>query len=303
MESDYTYHYLGLGYVVLTVIDLEPWREFAVSFVGAEPNDSASVAGELRFKIDDRSWRIAVEPGRTDGIGVLGFEVRDRPALEEVRKRLEMAAIPGNYSPSPDELAMRSVAGLLRTEDPAGVAVEIFYGASSDYHFRPGADVSSFVTGDAGLGHAVIGVHNVDTCVEFYRDVLGFTVSDIFQRGASKAVFLRCSPREHNLALVELRPDARVPRLLHVMVEASRLDDVGKALDRAEARSVPVTVTLGQHTNDEMVSFYCSTPAAFDLEIGALGRRLPRSHPVTTMLVGDIWGHKVVPRAHQSSKT
>ena len=62
------------------------------------------------------------------------------------------------------------------------------------------------------------------------------------------------------------------------MFETTSLDDVGRALDRAIARGVPITSSLGRHRNDETVSFYMQSPAGCDVEIGWGG-----------VLIGDGW--------------
>jgi biphenyl-2,3-diol 1,2-dioxygenase len=77
--------------------------------------------------------------------------------------------------------------------------------------------------------------------------------------------FFHCNPRHHTLALVPLPAPKQ---LHHFMLQAQSIDDVGFALERAGAAKVPITATLGRHTNDHMVSFYARTPSGFDVEFG-----------------------------------
>ena len=42
----------------------------------------------------------------------------------------------------------------------------------------------------------------------------------------------------------------RQPAFLHLMIEVNDIDDVGAALDMCEQRNIPITTTLGRHSND-----------------------------------------------------
>ena len=104
----------------------------------------------------------------------------------------------------------------------------------------------------------------------FYRDVLGFRLSDIIRMRVSAQVsfdleFFHCNRRHHSLALM---PVPMPRRLHHFMIQAPTLDAVGFAMERAQAAGAPITATLGRHTNDHMVSFYARTPAGFEVEFG-----------------------------------
>src|SRR5919109_115648 len=61
-----------------------------------------------------------------------------------------------------------------------------------------------FVTGELGLGHVVLGRPDTDDLVHFYRDVLGFRVSDTVAIGPISLVFFHVNPRHHSLALAAI---------------------------------------------------------------------------------------------------
>jgi hypothetical protein len=52
------------------------------------------------------------------------------------------------------------------------------------------------------------------------------------------------------------------------------LDDVGRAYDFAQERNLPITLLLGRHTIDTLVSFYMRTASGFDIVFGAGGELL-----------------------------
>ena len=56
--------------------------------------------------------------------------------------------------------------------------------------------------------------------------------------------------------------------------EAKRLDDVGRAYDLAQERNLPITLSLGRHTMDTLVSFYMGSPSGFVIDFGAGGALL-----------------------------
>ncbi len=107
-----------------------------------------------------------------------GFEVADAATLDVLAARLEAHAVPVRREPA--ALAdQRCVRGLISFADPGGNRLEAFWGAAvADDAFRPGRSISGFRTGPLGMGHAVFHVKNIDDLLGFYRDVLGFGVSD-----------------------------------------------------------------------------------------------------------------------------
>ena len=62
--------------------------------------------------------------------------------------------------------------------DP-GASARGFHGAeTAAAPFVPGRAISGFRTGPLGMGHVVLNVDSIDPLLPFYRDVLGFRVSD-----------------------------------------------------------------------------------------------------------------------------
>jgi 2,3-dihydroxybiphenyl 1,2-dioxygenase len=185
------------------------------------------------------------------------------------------------------------VTELLRFRDPWGHVHELFCGAPHDFdaEFVSPAGASGFVT-EHGMGHLLLTVPDCARAESFYTRALGLRVTDRMDMGGGRAaVFLRASPRHHSLALTDVLPQ---PGLHHFMLEARRLEDVGRAWDRVQDRGVPIQMTLGQHANDPLVSFYVETPGGFGVELGWNGMLIDEA----TWSVrefggrGEIWGHR-----------
>ena len=57
---------------------------------------------------------------------------------------------------------------------------------------------------------------------------------------------------------------------------------------------VPITMGLGQHSNDRMFSFYVRTPSGFEVEYGWNGIQIDEASWTVTEFGGrgDLWGHR-----------
>lgn len=80
----------GLGYLGVTSPDLAPWRAFASELIGLAPVSTSAV--QLRFRMDERGWRLAVHRGARAGLAYAGWEAADRDSVDEVAARLRAAA-------------------------------------------------------------------------------------------------------------------------------------------------------------------------------------------------------------------
>lgn len=275
--------YLGLG-----VADTGAWLSFATDVLGLMP---AQKAGDTRLRVDEKAWRIAMEESPADDLVYAGIEVDSESALHALAQRLGTAGVEC-LALTADELAARETRSGFRFADPDGLRLEIVHGlADADTPFQSGVG-ANFVTGDEGLGHIVLAVSDLDRALAFYER-LGFERSDFItaQMGPDfvlRIAFLHCNSRHHSLALAQL-PGGK--RLNHLMVEMTELDDVLRAHRRSLDRGGP-TGGLGRHTNDEMLSFYATTPAGFDVECGFGGRKIEENWKVREYDAISFWGHE-----------
>jgi 3,4-dihydroxy-9,10-secoandrosta-1,3,5(10)-triene-9,17-dione 4,5-dioxygenase len=275
----------GLGYIAIGVSDVDRWRSYAALLGTMVVPDETG----FRMRIDERPFRVLVRGnGGADALAFAGWELPDAAALERAGAELEAHGAEVD-SASVEECAERHVRGLIRTTDPSGVALELFHGPILDHQpFVSPTGVSGFVTGSLGMGHIVLGTPQFDESLHFYTEMLGFRVSDFWRPGGTDVAFLHCNPRHHSLALVP----APAPALYHFMLEARTLDDVGYALDRHLDSGTPISMGLGKHTNDRMVSFYSRSPSGFDVEFGCGGLQIDDSTwTVTEITAPSFWGH------------
>ena len=277
-----------LGYLGFGVSDFDAWNTFATKVLGLMPGEAH------RYRTDSQAWRIALEPGQDD-LAYMGFEVAGSVELEAVRCRLREANIAVEDGDAP-LVKERGVTKLIRCKDPDGLAVEVYFGPSerTEAPFSSPAGVSGFLTGEQGIGHVVLTTADIAKARAFYQDVLGFRLSDIitmrFGPNSFEMEFFHCNPRHHTLALIPLPAPKRMH---HFMLQANAMDDVGFALERAEAAKVPITSSLGRHTNDQMISFYARTPSDFEVEFGYGARVVDdATWRVSRYDAPSTWGHK-----------
>jgi len=201
---------------------------------------------------------------------------------------------------------VRGVLELFRCKDPSGLPLEFFFGAETSEAPFQSPSGARFVTSSAGktlgMGHVVLFVDEAKATMDFYMGILGFEHSDSIISGYMGATFTHTNPRHHSLGFGAARGPMK-RGLEHFMLEVDSLDVVGRALDRLTKAGVPITVTLGKHTNDLMTSFYLRTPSGCDLEYGVGGRLLDESWIPTWFRSPSIWGHRRVPLATGTPQT
>jgi 3,4-dihydroxy-9,10-secoandrosta-1,3,5(10)-triene-9,17-dione 4,5-dioxygenase len=291
MEAQPMSHISALGYLVVRG-PLEPWCRFGTDVLGAQLVEDAD-GGRIRFRTDDRAWRIEVQDGAPgpDALVALGFEVADEPALDSLAAQLQAAAVP--VKEDRELAAARRVRRLLTFHDIEGNAVEAFVGAESTKAPFVSPRGLRFVCGDLGLGHAFMFSRNGSASAEFYQSALGFRLSDTIAFGPENGYFLHCNPRHHSIAFAAV--PGPPPGLGHLMLEVDSLEAVGRALDIVNDGPYEVLMTLGEHSNDHMKSFYVNTPSGFSIEYGWNGRLVDDAHwKIAHYDAISVWGHQFV---------
>lgn len=277
----------ALGYIGVRSSRLDDWGSYATGLLGMQQVDRGGAT--RAFRMDNRKQRLVVAGDDGDGLDFFGWELADAAALDRLAARLEAHGIAVQRAPRTltDE---RHVADLIVFHDPAGNRLEAFHGpAIATEKFKPGRPISGFRTGPLGMGHAVINVENVEKLLPFYRDILGFHVTD-YGLKPYKLYFFHINGRHHSFAMV----GSGKTGLHHFMIELYSLDDVGQGYDLANLEDDRVAYTLGRHTNDHMTSFYSHTPSGFFIEYGWGGRVIDPAtwEPHETHDGPSFWGHE-----------
>ena len=285
----------SLGYLRIESADVAAWREFGVRILGMVEGRGPE-EGALYLRMDDFPARLVIVPGARERLLASGWEVAGAGELAAVGHALADAGVAVKAA-TPEELAARRVGEMLRFDDPAGNAIEVFCGAALEHRPAASSYGNQFVTGDMGMGHVVLPVAGAaDAALAFYTGVLGFRQRDSMRMPAEFVGgapgdppawfrFLGCCPRHHSLALAPMPAEAGI---VHLMIEVA-------ALDRCARRRAPLSASLGRHANDLMVSFYVRTPGGFDIEYGTDGRLVDDATWVSRESTAvSLWGHSFV---------
>ncbi|QOL80967.1 VOC family protein [Pseudooceanicola spongiae] len=275
----------SLGYIGIRSSRTEEWGGFATQLLGMQQVDRG--AGSAAFRMDDRKQRLMVTDVGSEGLDFMGWEVDSPAELDRLATRLENAGVAVRLE-SAALADQRLVGSLISFSDPDGNHIEVFCAPHiATDPFVPARPISGFKTGTLGMGHAVLHVTDAQALLPFYRDLLGFSVTD-YGMQPYQLYFFHLNGRHHSFAMV----GSGRKGLHHFMVELQSLDDVGQGYDLAQADG-NVAYTLGRHSNDHMMSFYATSPSGFFVEYGWGARVIDPDtwQPHETTDGPSYWGH------------
>ncbi len=275
-----------LSYVVISTPKLEAWCDMAANVVGLHV-DVVQPGASVRLRMDEKIQRLLLLSTDEKPTLVLGFEVEDEAALAKIAQDLNRAGYPV-ASGTPDEIALRGVAGMFYFTDPDGSRVEVACGLKiAGATLQPGRPIGGFRTGELGIGHVALGTAHHSAMGALYKDTLNFKVSD-YGDTLFPIEFLHINGRHHTLGLADTGKGATVH---HLMLEYNDWDDVGRAYDLALENPESIGVSLGRHINDHVTSFYLYTPDGWMLELGWAGRLVDANWKVEKLDGLSLWGH------------
>jgi 2,3-dihydroxyethylbenzene 1,2-dioxygenase len=279
-----------LGYLGLSVSNLDAWRDFAAGVIGMEVVDEAE-SDRVYLRMDRWHHRIILHDDGGDDLAYLGWRVPGPVQLDEIAEQLTTEDIKYQVA-SEEEAEERRVLGLLKLHDPGGNPTEIFYGPQVDAGkpFHPGRPMfGRFVTENQGLGHVILREDDIAEATRFYRTLgLDGAVEYKFalpDGGTATPVFMHCNERQHSIAFGLGPMDKRIN---HLMIEYTKLDDLGLAHDLVRQQKIDITLQLGKHSNDEALTFYCANPSGWLWEPGWGSCTAPEQQEY---YLRDIFGH------------
>ncbi|WP_454834447.1 VOC family protein [Pseudomonas lini] len=283
----------ALAYLGFESTDLDSWQSYATEILGLMKVETFDT-DTIKFRMDSRAWRIAVEKGERDDIAYAGFEVTNAEAFAAMQARVGECGVHITLA-DPDMLVRRGVVNLFYFIDPTGIRIEVFYGPTEVFEvpFCSPAGVTGFVTGDQGIGHIVLLVPDARASMAFYEKTLGLQLTDIIDMpipgGTVELLFMNCNARHHSLALGSMSSETK---LEHFMLEVESIDDMGLAYDRVLKSKFQLRNGIGRHSNDHMISFYAKMPGGYAVEYGWGPRTIDRDWTVVRYNTASVWGHQ-----------
>lgn len=281
------------AYFGFEVSDLDAWEKYAdLIGLGIERSKEG-----LFLRLDEKARRIHCIKGHSDDLAWLGWEADSQKNYDQLRAHLDRMGI-ATHDGDDASARMRGVDRFFHFEGPVGARHEIALGLKdAGSPFVSDKAPHGFVTGDQGLGHVAFHSNDHKGDERFMREALFAHLSDyIYQPmpdgSTMRASFLHTSPRHHSVAFAEGLGGGS--KLHHFEIEMSKLEDVERTYERMQAAGIGIGLTLGKHSNDQVVSFYARTPSKFMMEIGCGGLRIDDAKnwkPVIHDRISE-WGHE-----------
>jgi 2,3-dihydroxybiphenyl 1,2-dioxygenase len=290
-----------LGYLVVESQRLSAWHRFGADAIGLHVDELTT--DTLRFRLDEHECRFLIQRGPAEDLMAIGWQIDDHETFDRIIKRVTERGVPIAEG-TPEEAALRGVERLWRFAGPKGIVQEIFTRPLTTA--KPLRMINSgWVTGESGMGHVAITSRDPRGIHGYYNAVFDSRLSDFIDENIGgltlKIRFLRVNERHHSIAVANvngLKIDPIRTKAQHVNIQAATLEDMVGAYERVRQLGFKMAWSIGQHTNDRELSFYCVTPSGFELEVGwnpiVVTPELEEAWRVVTHQGISIWGHNTV---------
>ena len=235
-----------LHYVGLAVPDLAAEREFFGATWGLV--EVGEEGGKVYFAAEGspHPFVIRLREDSEKKTDLIGFSADSRGDVDALFEQVKAAGAKIISDPAPAEGPAGGYA--FRFFDPDGRAIEVICDTNRREH-------RALARGEAipvGLSHIVLHTPDIPKLEAFYREVLGFKLSDWIGKFM---VFLRCNPVHHRLAILP-----GPPALNHVAFDVSSVDELMRGLARMTEKGVKLSWGPGRHTAGNNTFTYYLTP-------------------------------------------
>jgi 2,3-dihydroxy-p-cumate/2,3-dihydroxybenzoate 3,4-dioxygenase len=291
--------YKKLGYVVLSVTDLEKSAEFYENIVGLQFVERDNETVYLRSSYDHHN--MILEQGSEPGLKRVAFELEKASQFQDVFNYLTDKGL------NPIELDVKETQKLaqgrtLRFKDPyVGVTYEFYVEMMQlglPYKPTHGLDIECLL-------HVVYESPHLEEITDFFVNTLNFKISD-FSGRETNFVWLRAFPNPwHHTFAVTKGPENK---LNHLAYKVGTVDDVGIQVNRLKDNNVPILFGPGRHHPSGSIFLYFADPDGMAIEYSQgmeafpeEGAREPRRLEPSKETI-DEWGGTPQPEFGQVGK-
>ena len=267
-----------LAHVGLQAKSLSNQAEFYNDRWGLERVDE--YGREMFFRADgpDHHVLTLTESDQT-GLHHVALQV---PSLDDVDRAYEDLLARGVEIVTPPTADLEpGVKRSLRLKDPDGFIVELVAGVETINDPYKNDEVKP-----TALNHVVLNVRDQTASEEFYREALGFKLTDRFIGGLS---FWACNANHHTLAFGEARDG--VPTFHHAAFEMRDWQEWIKAVFYAGERGIPRAWGPGRHLFGNNLFSYYKDPEGNTVEYTAEVEQItdPNRQPRVMEPYADVW--------------
>jgi catechol-2,3-dioxygenase len=235
---------IKLAHVGLNAVDLSTQAEFYNDKWGLEPIDE--FRRELFFRAEGPAHHVlTLHEHETAGLHHVALEVASPEDVDRAFEELSAAGVQV-VTPPTQELEP-GVHKAIRFMDPDGFLVELLAGVDRVSDAYGARDVKP-----QDLNHVVLNVADAERSEAFYRDLLGFKLTDRFVNGLS---FWACDANHHSLAFGQAR-DGQAS-FHHAAFDMKDWEAWIKAVFYAGERGIPRVWGPGRHLfGNNLFSYY-----------------------------------------------
>jgi 2,3-dihydroxy-p-cumate/2,3-dihydroxybenzoate 3,4-dioxygenase len=248
--------YKKLGYVELTVTDLDRAVAFYRDVVGLEPVGRGP-EGEYRFRCSEDPYGVALHRADQAGFKRGGWMLEDESQFAVLHQRLRHSGVPYEEF-AVTECQARGIARGTRIVEPNTGATLEFYRLPATVKPEPFVPTLAKIQ---RLGHVVWTTPRYKEALVFFRDVLNFAESDSIGEGVT---FFRAFPNPYHHGIGIARGERN--KLHHLNFMVTEIDDIGRGLARFKAKDVPIVFGPGRHPASTSVFLYFLDPEGLTLE-------------------------------------
>jgi catechol 2,3-dioxygenase-like lactoylglutathione lyase family enzyme len=200
---------------------------------------------------DSDQLTMVLERAADNHLGTIAFELAPNSELGELQRSLSNLGIRS-------EVRSDSLPGVPKTltfNDPDGHRIELF----SEWQFcKPIEPIRGLAVNK--LGHVALRAPDPQASAQFFRDVLGFRVSD---RIEENFVFMRCGFEHHSMNFAR-GVDGRLHHLAFELRDASHMH---QACDLLGRRGIPILWGPVRHGPGHNVAVYHRNPDGYLIEL------------------------------------
>jgi len=278
-----------LGHATFATPDLERQIDYYMQIIGLVLAQRESGRAFLATKLGELA--VVLEKGSQPCCAKLAFQIAPETEFADIRRALEHEGVHCQPCSDPSPGIRKTMA----FADPKGTIIELFTSSTAI-----GQSDWSGGIGPLKLGHVAFCVADPQAMAKFYRDVLGFRVSDWIE---DWFVFMRCGPDHHTVNFVR----SRTTKMHHIAFELKDWAHVQVACDFLGQRNIPLIWGPGRHgpghniytyhrnPDDQIVELFTELDKMLDESLGYFDPRpWHRDHPQVPKVwsgpVRDMWG-------------
>ena len=269
-----------LHYVAYAVKDLAAERDFFTKVWGLTEVGDEDGKVYLAAEGSEHPYVIRLRQDDEPKTDLIGFSAASKADVDALFAQVRTSGAKIISAPAAADGPAGGYA--FRFFDPDGHAVEVI----CDSKPRSARKLARGEAIPTGLSHIVLHSPNHKALESFYREALGFRLSDWL---GEFMVFLRCNPAHHRLAIMP-----GPPALNHIAFDVNSIDDLMKGLSRLVGAGVKLQWGPGRHTAGDNTFSYYLTPNGnaveytSDLEQVDEDNWQPQTYPMTPT-VTDQW--------------